>query len=96
MKKIERSTVYLEENLALLQCPVCKEAFQEVSNQGVKCANNHHFDLGKKGTLHLLLKGGQNDYDKSMLSSRKALADTGFFHPILDAILTIPLKIAWS
>ena len=87
MKKIERSTVYLEENLALLQCPVCKEAFQEVSNQGVKCANNHHFDLGKKGTLHLLLKGGQNDYDKSMLSSRKALADTGFFHPILDAIL---------
>lgn len=87
MKKIERSTVYLEENLALLQCPVCKEAFQEVSNQGVKCANNHHFDLGKKGTLHLLLKGGQNDYDKNILTSRKALADTGFFHPILDAIL---------
>ncbi|MGP6138964.1 methyltransferase domain-containing protein [Jeotgalibaca sp. A127] len=87
MKKIERSAVFLKENLALFQCPVCKEAFQDVSGQGVVCANNHRFDLGKKGTLHLLLKGGQNEYDKAMLSSRKALADTGFFHPILDAIL---------
>ena len=87
MKKIESSTLYLKENLTLFQCPVCKEAFQEVSGQGVTCSNNHRFDLGKKGTLHLLLKGGQNDYDKAMLSSRKSLADTGFFYPILDAIM---------
>lgn len=87
MKKIERSTIFLSENLALFQCPVCKEAFQCVSGQGVVCTNNHRFDLGKKGTLHLLLKGGQNEYDKAMLASRKYLADTGFFYPILDAIL---------
>lgn len=87
MKKIECSAAYLQENLDLFQCPVCKENFKEVSNQGVVCNNNHRFDLSKKGTLHLLLKGGQNDYDKSMLSSRKALADTGFFHPILDALM---------
>lgn len=87
MKKIERSAVFLQENLDLFQCPVCKESFQTVSGQVVVCPHNHRFDLGKKGTLHLLLKGGQNEYDKAMLSSRKALADTGFFHPILDAIL---------
>ncbi|MFD3050330.1 methyltransferase domain-containing protein, partial [Streptococcus agalactiae] len=42
--------------------------------------------MSKKGTLHLLLKGGQNEYDKKMLSSRKKLAETGFFQPMLDVV----------
>lgn len=86
MKKIEASSLYLKGHLGLFQCPVCQKPFEKVEGHSVSCAANHQFDLSKKGTLHLLLKGGQNEYDKDMLSSRKNLADTGFFHPLLDAV----------
>lgn len=86
MKKIDYSRQFLIDHLALFQCPICKEDFYQVEGNGLVCPQHHRFDLAKKGTLHLLLKGGQNDYDKAMLSSRKSLADTGFFYPILDAL----------
>lgn len=86
MKKIEASSLYLKRHLGLFQCPVCQNPFEKVEGNSVICASHHHFDLSKKGTLHLLMKGGQNEYDKEMLSSRKKLADTGFFHTLLDAV----------
>ena len=89
MKKIDKSRLFLENNLGLFQCPVCSESFQHVSGNGIFCQNNHQFDLSKKGTLHLLLKAGQNDYDREMLSKRKSLAETGFFHPLLAEILKL-------
>lgn len=87
MKKIESSKMFLTEHLDLFQCPVCGEGFQEVKDNSVVCIHNHQFDLSRKGTLHLLSKGGQNEYGKEMLSSRKHLADSGFFHPLLDTLL---------
>ncbi|MDE1548361.1 methyltransferase domain-containing protein [Jeotgalibaca caeni] len=89
MKKIEQSSLFLAEHIHLFQCPVCQQPFIETKQQGILCQKGHQFDLAKKGTLHLLQKGGQNEYDKAMLTSRKQLADTGFFHPLLDEILTI-------
>ena len=86
MKKIEAGSLYLEQHRNLFQCPICKGKFETVDGHSVVCANGHHFDVSKKGTLHLLMKGGQNEYGKEMLSSRKNLADTGFFHPLLDAV----------
>ena len=86
MKKIERSGLFMKENLHLFQCPVCKQNFTDVVGTSVVCVENHQFDLSKKGTLHLLLKGGQNEYDKKMLSSRKKLAETGFFQPMLEVV----------
>lgn len=86
MKKIEVGSLFLQEHRNLFQCPVCKGAFEKLDGHSVVCANGHRFDVSKKGTLHLLMKGGQNEYDKDMLSSRKNLADTGFFHPLLDAV----------
>lgn len=86
VKKIERSGLFMKENLHLFQCPVCKQNFTDVVGTSVVCVENHQFDLSKKGTLHLLLKGGQNEYDKKMLSSRKKLAETGFFQPMLDVV----------
>lgn len=86
MRKIESSRVFLAEHLNLFQCPVCGEGFQEVSGNSIICRKQHQFDLSKKGTLHLLQKGGQNEYGKEMLNSRKKLAQSGFFHPILDVV----------
>lgn len=87
MKKIESGTLFLTEHLDLFQCPVCGEEFREVKGNSMICIHNHQFDLSKKGTLHLLSKGGQNEYGKEMLFSRKQLADSGFFHPLLDAVI---------
>ena len=86
MKKIESSKHFLLEHLDLFQCPVCGEKFQEVKGNSIVCIQNHQFDLSKKGTLHLLSKGGQNEYDREMLSSRKSLAESGFFQPLLDEV----------
>lgn len=86
MKKIEAGSRFLREHGELFQCPICQGAFGKLDGHSVVCANGHRFDVSKKGTLHLLMKGGQNEYDKDMLSSRKNLADTGFFHPLLDAV----------
>lgn len=86
MKKIEAGSLYLKKHRNLFQCPICKGNFEKVEGHSVICASGHHFDVSKKGTLHLLMKGGQNEYDKEMLSSRKNLADTGFFHPLLAAV----------
>ena len=89
MKKIEKSRVFLEEKMSLFQCPVCSESYQSVTGNGVRCPNNHQFDLSKKGTLHFLLKASHNDYDRDMLSQRKSLAETGFFHPMLAEIIKV-------
>jgi len=86
MKKIEAGSLFLQRHGNLFQCPVCKGAFEKLDGHSIICANGHQFDVSKKGTLHLLMKGGQNEYGKEMLSSRKNLADTGFFHPLLDAV----------
>ncbi len=86
MKKIEAGSLYLKKHRTLFQCPICKADFEKVDGHSIICANGHHFDVSKKGTLHLLMRGGQNEYGKEMLSSRKNLADTGFFFPLLDAV----------
>lgn len=87
MKKIEMSKIFITQQVDLFQCPVCGEEFREVKGNSMICMNHHQFDLSKKGTLHLLSKGGQNEYGKEMLTSRKQLADSGFFYPLLDAVI---------
>lgn len=87
MKKIEMSNIFLREHIDLFKCPICGEEFQEVKENSMICMKKHQFDLSKKGTLHLLSKSGQNEYGKEMLSSRKQLADSGFFYPLLDAVM---------
>lgn len=86
MKKIEAAAQFLENHKEYFQCPVCRQKMAKVEGTGLVCQNGHRFDLSRKGTLHLLQKSGQNEYDREMLENRKQLADTGFFHPILDAV----------
>lgn len=93
MKKIEAAAQFLEKYMDYFQCPVCRQEMERVEGTGIVCRMGHRFDLSRKGTLHLLQKGGQNEYDKEMLSNRKQLADTGFFHPLLDEVYQhLPLE----
>lgn len=86
MKKIEAAAQFLKGNLRYFQCPVCQQAMERMEGSSISCQRGHQFDLSRKGTLHLLQKGGQNEYGREMLSSRKRLADTGFFYPLLDEV----------
>lgn len=88
MKKIERSRQFLSEKKSLFRCPVCTANFEGLEGNSLICSNRHQFDLTKKGTIHFLQKSGKNEYDTAMLTSRLRLSQTGFFHPILDRVVS--------
>ena len=86
MKKIAKAALFVQENSELFQCPICKDAFDQIEGNSLSCKNGHLFDISKKGTLYFLLKGTKNEYDKEMLSSRFNIATAGLFHPLLDEL----------
>ncbi|MEG0288445.1 MAG: methyltransferase domain-containing protein [Carnobacterium sp.] len=86
MKKIDSAAQFLTEQMDLFQCPVCRQAFQQVENRSLRCESGHLFDLSKKGTLYFLLKGSKNEYDKEMLTARFQIAQAGLFDPLLDSV----------
>ncbi|MGX7419150.1 methyltransferase domain-containing protein [Carnobacterium gallinarum] len=89
MKKIELGIDFLTNNTALFQCPVCKNAFQEMRGNSFYCEKGHSFDVAKKGSLYFLAGGAKNEYDKEMLSSRFTIAQAGLFNPLLDQIYKV-------
>lgn len=86
LKKIDKAQLFLSEHLHLFQCPVCSDFFSSASDHHLTCLNDHRFDLSKKGTLNLLMKPAQSEYTREMLLSRQRIAQSGFWHPLLDKI----------
>lgn len=86
MKKIERAAYFIKENMQLFRCPVCQSQYIEIDNNQLICPNNHTFNLSKKGTVYFLNGPSSNQYDKQLFDSRKRIADSGFWDPILDVI----------
>ena len=86
MKKIEKGKAFIEDHLDTFQCPVCASPFNTLEGYQLTCLKHHQFDLSKKGTLHFLLKPVQSEYTRDMLLSRQRIAQSGFWHPLLDTI----------
>ena len=86
MKKIDKASIFLTENLELFRCPVCESSFESVKDHQITCSNSHAFDLSKKGTLHFLLKPSKSEYTRPMLLSRQRIAKMGFWQPMLDTL----------
>lgn len=86
MKKIERAAYFLKENMQLFRCPLCKSDFKQVNNNQIMCLNNHSFNISKKGTVHFLNNTPTDQYDKDLFESRKKIADSGFWTPILEEV----------
>lgn len=87
MKKKDRALNFLEENIDLFQCSICKSRFNELNDYQLQCSENHSFDISKKGTIHFLLKQVSNEYNKDMLEARAATAEKGLWHPLLSEIM---------
>ncbi|MFD0896656.1 methyltransferase domain-containing protein [Loigolactobacillus binensis] len=86
MKKIERSRQFLQQHLALFQCPVCHQPYQEVQMQSLVCPLGHRLDLSKKGTLYFLQRQIQSEYDQAMLASRRRILQAGLFDEFLAVV----------
>ncbi|MCQ9209550.1 methyltransferase domain-containing protein [Granulicatella seriolae] len=86
LKKIDASKLFLDEHLHLLQCPYCQSPFINMEGYSLVCAKGHHFDLSKKGTLHLMKQAANTDYNRDLFTHRYLLAQSGFFTPLLASL----------
>lgn len=86
LKKIDFARNFLETHQEQFLCPVCKQAFQ-LQEYSLICAQNHRFDLSKKGTLYFLSHSIQTEYNKKMLLHRGRLIQSGMYQPLLEKII---------
>ena len=86
LKKIDFARNFLETHQEQFLCPVCKQPFQ-LQEYSLICAQNHRFDLSKKGTLYFLSHSIQTEYNKKMLLHRGRLIQSGMYQPLLEKII---------
>ncbi|WP_251547038.1 methyltransferase domain-containing protein [Limosilactobacillus caecicola] len=86
MKKIDKTTQWLQNHLTLLECPVCHDKFQRVIDQQLVCVNGHSININKHGYVYFLRHGVRSEYDRPMLLARRAILEAGFFRGILTKI----------
>lgn len=77
---------WLTRNEGCLICPVCNQPLLSRDGGSIACPQGHSFDVGSKGTLHLTNNHNHNQYDRTMLQSRRAAAQSGFFDALLEQL----------
>ena len=87
IKKIDWAEQFMNQHLQAFRCPYCHEAMVSAENHSVVCEKGHRFNISKKGTLHLMKQNANTDYDATLFQHRYELAQSGFFEPLLEAIL---------
>ena len=87
VKKIDWAEQFINQHLQAFRCPYCHEAMVSAENHSVVCEKGHRFNISKKGTLHLMKQNANTDYDTTLFQNRYELAQSGFFEPLLEAIL---------
>ena len=87
-KKIDWSRDFIQKHQHLFACPYCHAAIETIDGYSMVCTNRHRFDINKKGTLHLMKQKANEDYDAKLFMHRYELAQSGFFNPLLDEVLS--------
>ena len=87
IKKIDWAEQFINQHLHAFRCPYCHDAMISAENHSVVCEKGHRFNISKKGTLHLMKQNANTDYDATLFHHRYELAQSGFFEPVLEAIL---------
>ena len=91
-KKIDWSRDFIRKHQHLFACPYCHAAIEALDGYSLVCTNRHRFDINKKGTLHLMKQKANEDYDAELFTHRYELAQSGFFNPLLDEVLSLISK----
>lgn len=89
----EQDKLIISENIAMLKCPVCGDRMSVQGNKSIVCLNNHCFDIAKRGYVNLLQNHGNSKYDKKLFQSRNIISQTGFFDPLIEAVVQMMGKI---
>ena len=87
IKKIDWAEQFINQHLEAFRCPYCHDAMVSAENHSVICKKGHRFNISKKGTLHLMKQNANTDYDATLFQHRYELAQSGFFEPLLEALL---------
>ncbi len=77
---------WMARNAGVLCCPVCGGALGTRDAGSVRCAVGHSFDINAKGSLTLAQAAAPSKYDRPMLTSRRAIACSGFFDALEAAL----------
>ena len=77
-------------------CPLCEHPLNR-DGQRLLCANNHSFDIAKRGYVNLLpiqQKRAKDPGDnKAMVQSRTEFLHQGFYRPMLEKVLQIKAEL---
>jgi len=68
----------------LLTCPVCHTALAK-TDQTLKCANRHSFDIAREGYVNLLRKKLPGD-SRAMLQARRDFLERAHYRPLSDTL----------
>lgn len=86
LKKIDSARNYLKTHYHQFRCPACQKGFT-LKDYSLICAENHQYDLSKKGTVYFLSHSIQTDYNKKMLLHRGKMIQSGMYQPLLEKII---------
>ena len=73
---------------SVLICPVCSSAL-ELEGASYQCSKGHCFDISKKGSVNLLLKGGDHGDERSMLWARRDFLSAGYYSSLATTVRNI-------
>ena len=78
--------------MSVFVCPVCRGGLN-ASDEMLRCAQGHAFDLAKEGYVNLLLAAARKSkdpgYNKAMIASRHTLFESGHYQHLADAMAGI-------
>lgn len=95
MKKNEQLKQLLIKNIKTFRCPICMGEIT-LTNNSLVCANNHTYDISKKGELYLYRTSKlKNDpvYDESLFINRAHFINLGFYDEVHKYIYDIINKL---
>jgi 23S rRNA (guanine745-N1)-methyltransferase len=73
----------LADVIGLLRCPVCSGAL-ELSEETVRCASGHSFDVARQGYVNLVPGNGDS---AEMVEAREEFLAAGHFRPLTGALV---------
>jgi len=95
-KKIDIAKRTIENNIDILQCPLCGTFFGLIESgtpraAALKCQNNHAYDISRKGYVNLFNGYTKivKTYDKKLFSARKIISDAGLYGGLCDKLCEI-------
>ena len=89
-KKIDTARNNIKKYIDFLKCPLCGKPF-DLQDFSLKCADNHTYDLAKKGYANLFNGYTKiiKTYDRQLFSARKQISDSGIYSGLTDKLCEI-------